>query len=386
LEQKLQSLISTTHIESVNKIKFVIIDKPNVLKKNIKIWNKFMEYYDDNPFHSGEIIISQMKRYNKLGWRTFCLLMFNNKEIKGIGVFKTRDYFKIKYGEFLLNPFYNPDFVVAKNYREIFIKKSIEYLLKNEKLSYIILYMNKNSAYIKPLQKIYIEKKYNIKISNRFEQSIISVNRSWNDYQNSRKKEFKKINNIVNRLNKSGDWSVLRYRDNEINSNVYQKLYAIEKKSWKNQTRGSYLEDQDLVMIWNISREILKNDKNYSWEIYYLVLNNIPISYVLIIYYKDTAILLKTSYHDNYKYVSPGKFIIHESIKNLFNSGNVRKIDFLTGIPISKIWATNTEPRKKIILSKHYGIPSTIEYLTNETVLSKILSIIRKRIHRDNYY
>jgi hypothetical protein len=110
--------------------------------------------------------------------------------------------------------------------------------------------------------------------------------------------------------------------------------------------------DSDLLMIWRASQYTAENQRDFKWSVRFLELNNEAIVYTLIIQYKKTAYLMKTSFNNGYKKFSPGTYILNSTIHELFNKREIDKIDFLTDLPFHRVWAFICLPRCRFIMSR----------------------------------
>ena len=122
---------------------------------------------------------------------------------------------------------------------------------------------------------------------------------------------------------------------------AFEKMMAIEKMSWKHNSRlqtGSKVADA-LLWDWACSLLIAKNNPDFKFKIWFLELNDETIAYDSVIEYRGTAFFLKASYAKKYR----GFILGYSSVCNVliidqFRRQEVKTIDFLTNLPYIKRW------------------------------------------------
>jgi hypothetical protein len=207
---------------------------------------------------------------------------------------------------------------------------------------------------------------------------IIPVQCSWNDFQKSLSAHSrKKLRQTQRHLSAIGEWKnvLIETSNDDLSANdALSRIHAVEKKSWKEDWRLKvrHDRDQDLEGIWKTSRLLVKTNPDYKVMIWFLELNNASVAYTLVIQYKDTAWIVKTSYADEYARLSMGIFVNNAVIQDLFSKRAVQKIDFMTDLPFMTTWHPISASRVKFKIVTR-GIP-TLFCVIWDSRIGKLLS------------
>jgi len=139
---------------------------------------------------------------------------------------------------------------------------------------------------------------------------------------------------------------------------VIDQVLGIEKSSWKEEWRVARRAkvDRFLLAILEASRKVTGTQA--SWMVHLLELDGQPIAYCLINIYGNAAFLAKSSYDQRYKKLSPGIFVLNSVIRELFDRGDIVTIDFLTDMSYHHIWADDSLPRVRMLLTR--GLLATL--------------------------
>ena len=148
-----------------------------------------------------------------------------------------------------------------------------------------------------------------------------------------------------------------------------------------------------LRIILDASRPKENIEQIYEPKVWFLEVNGVAIAYQIVLFYKDTAVFVKTSFNQDFNKLSPGKFLINSVIREVFEKGTVTKIDFVTNLPFARVWKPFFEGRTNVIIGKtpllFQVIQGALRYarvLVNESFLVKIpivfnvLKVLESRI------
>ena len=96
-----------------------------------------------------------------------------------------------------------------------------------------------------------------------------------------------------------------------------------------------------------------KNDSFFESKIWFLELNNVPISYQVIMIRDRTAYFIKTSYDSRFAEISPGIFLINDLVERVFREQTVDKISFVSNQPFVEDWKPMVRKRTTIKIEQN---------------------------------
>lgn len=140
------------------------------------------------------------------------------------------------------------------------------------------------------------------------------------------KKVKANLRNSQNRLDKlKTPYRYISFQDFESSESILEYLFEIDKNSWKENCETSITSNPEQI---NFFKKLipLAYQKNIL-RCYFLLLNQKPIAYDIGFIHKNTYIDLKTSYHHQYKYLSPSYLLRKYLVQELQNEG-IKKIDY----------------------------------------------------------
>jgi len=199
---------------------------------------------------------------------------------------------------------------------------------------------------------------------------IITVNSSWEEYLALRGSNFRnRFRKIERKLDRIGNWTVIRAEKPGKNSEICKKIFKIEQASWKSPWMSSQgiEEDLELSMLLTAMCNVGENKPRFSWRAYILKLKDDDIAYVLAFRIKHTWFVKRTSYDQRYKSLYPGLLIMNHAISDLF-SPDVTLIDFCTDHSYLEVWAKNRLSRTALFVSKSYMLSFFTRVTTNSSV------------------
>jgi hypothetical protein len=177
---------------------------------------------------------------------------------------------------------------------------------------------------------------------------------------------------VKRNLTKSGSWKVTCIEGDK-QADVANRIFAVEKKSWKEKWRLQRGEiDWGLHIILRAVQKLSQMPQNLRWRTWFLELEGKTIAYVLGIIYKNVAILAKTSYDNQYRKLTPGIITQILAVQQLFNENQSKYIDFLSDLPFMRLWTNTCLPRIGVEISK--GIVPTILLILRQKLISTVRS------------
>jgi len=185
---------------------------------------------------------------------------------------------------------------------------------------------------------------------------VIPVDCSWFDFEEALGKEFKrKLRKISRKLDDLGKWEVVSIEgfNSENKSVLYEKIYAVEKQSWKEFHRKlvGTPSDNNLTWVLDTLPTPIENDLGLNRWFLFLEVDNQPLAYQMGYKFHETAFFTKTSFNETYRKFGLGKFITNMAIKKIFESNSVEKIDFLANLPLYDFWKANCLERSRLTLN-----------------------------------
>ena len=120
------------------------------------------------------------------------------------------------------------------------------------------------------------------------------------------------------------------------------KLLDVERRSWKALEPTVLAEtEEELLMAWEGSQIITKTKPDFKCSAWFLQINNKTVAYTFVIRYNGMAFIPKTSYDDRYKKIYVGKYINNVAIRDMFNEGQVKTIDFMSEYSFMSFWTSS---------------------------------------------
>jgi hypothetical protein len=179
-------------------------------------------------------------------------------------------------------------------------------------------------------------------------------------------------------LSRAGTWRIHYVDDLGKEPHEVERIHAVEKLSWKQESRRQREEtDEDLDVIIKGSIQASASEPSFKCSVCFLELNGQTIAYALTMKYGKLAYCAKTSFAEEYRKLSPGVFIVNESIRVLCDEGQVREMDLLTDLPFHKNWPSSVAMRVSVVVSRSrlYNVWSWMY-----RVFSRMQSDARKRL------
>ena len=379
------------------KLKVNLISKTSELSGIESEWNSLVSRCCQNPFLLSGFIKQFMEFNSQKGWLPLVLAFSTEKRLVGTASLRVKRQFGIKFVKFLIRNWFSPDFVIEDEYREVCIQQILKFLFNEFRCQFAEFVLPHHSKNLDSLKKstrnlalFFAIRAPSLQWSD-MRHSVIPVNESWEKFIKSRRNFRRRLRKIEKSLNKLGIWRIRVFGNEEIDRSVLDGILEIESKSWKQiwRIKKRITEDYDLSMILNGAMETSEQDENFKWQVWFLEVDGLNIAYSLVLIFKQTAYIVKTSYDKNYRKYYPGIFINNAAIQDLFRSGNIKVIDWLTDLEFHRNWTSLSLPRVKVLISRR-KLPVLFGYTYTSDFIRGILAMIpltgEKLVRRDLHF
>jgi hypothetical protein len=344
----------------------------------------FTNKISDNPFLLSLFIKEEMRAKLKNGYSPIVLIFRHNNEIVGVAHLLVRTKFGINYTRSLSDYWFSPDLVFNADYQIACSQALLNYIFNNLNCPTADLILPSESTALKTLNQIC--KKKGIK-QEKIEEpylghAVIQTGKSWEDFEKEKGSKWRsEFKNIRRRLDKLGPCEIEVFDQAHLSEDIIEKVSTVEKASWKQDWRLSVevRHDEQLLRLIELSNLAVNTYDNFSRVVLLLQVNKKPIAYAILLKYRRVGYILKSTFDETYRKQHPGLYIVNESIRTLFDSGDVNFIDFMTNIPATQKWDAVALARVNVCLSNgwlpklfRFGIkmpfPSFVKQLAKKVV------------------
>lgn len=357
------------HVDD-NKISVRVISDTKGILQMEREWNDLVGNSCKNPFLLSRFVSEFIESYPK-NWAPLILVISLNQTIIGIAPFMIRQKFGVRSVK-ASNPLWCSGFIINSQFRRICITSILDFLFKTLKCKYIEFTLPCDSLNFRSLLHQCTVHKIHVKTFPKMGRTVIPIRYTWSEFLAGRGTKYRaKMRRIERNLTKLGSWKTV-YADGNKQPEAIKKIFEIEKNSWKDEwrTQTGQSNDESLMTLLSASQHLSKEPK-FKLNISYLELDGKAIAYCTAIEYCDVAFIVKTSYDKQYKKFYPGIFIQNALIRELFNSGKIKQIDFLSDLSYLRTWSNECILRNGIILANGI-LPATMQFIY-KTVIEKIM-------------
>lgn len=345
-------------------------------------WNRYVKNCTENPFFLSGFIKQFMEFNQSQGWTPTILVFSANNTIVGIAPLRIKKKFGVRFAKFLSQYCFSPDFVNYGQHREICISLALDFLFRTSRCQFVDLILPTESPNLQIIEQKCRDKRIHFCKAPKMGYCVVPTRYTWDKFKTLRGRGFRrKFKRIERHLDRAGSWKITCVENGNKGSDAFKQIVDVEKMSWKEALRIRRREkmDQDLLMIWKESQYMTNIEPDFNWSVWLLELNERTLSYVLVLQYKGVAYLAKTSYDERYSRFFPGIYIQNAAIRELFNKGQVRKINFLTDFPFMRTWTSLCLPRVRVLML-HKSVPHTIvRFALSSKHVRKILASLSKK-------
>ncbi|MGD6850539.1 MAG: GNAT family N-acetyltransferase [Candidatus Bathyarchaeia archaeon] len=322
-----------------------------------------------NPFLTFRFLLNTIEFYkSKREVPAIIVYRFQN-EIIGVAPILLRRELFFRIATSLPGYAYSPDFLFVSKFRDTLSELTIDTLFDKLKCKLLLLYFPYESPTNRSIQAI--AKKHNLLLrqtTNEYQcHNVIEVNKSWEEFEKIRGSGLRRKFRVFERkLNNYGEWTInfTKFDDNN-RQDIANKIYEIEKMSWKEvwrKQRGII----DNKLSWILESAASSNeDQQLIVRVCFLNLNHRNIAYCLYLQFRERAYIAKTSFAEIYRRLYPGIFLNNEVVKDLFLNRTVKQIDWMTNLDFNRNWPSNRHIRVRYLISQGmiaYGILTIIKF------------------------
>lgn len=203
---------------------------------------------------------------------------------------------------------------------------------------------------------------------------FVRIGSNWGTFFKGLSKNFKRdLKRKYNALKKEGEWEFINITNSADIEEESERIFGIETSSQKEGGGYAFFADEKARYFHKtFSKYCLEN----GWlNISYIRLNGTPISYLVGYRYDNKYLAYNSAYLPEYKRLSPGKLVLHETIKRCFHE-NIQEVDLLRGDTyIKNLWTEKKRTNYRIVFFNR-GLRAKLL----KTVVFGIRPIIKKHL------
>lgn len=178
---------------------------------------------------------------------------------------------------------------------------------------------------------------------------FIRLDGSYNDYLMKKSGNFRyNLKRKEKKLNALGDVAYLTRSDFGTIDDAYNAVLHIEENSWKHK-HGTAITSVDRQRVFY--KELCERAEAKGWlRLRFFTLNKEPVAYNMGLIKNGAYYLLKLSYHDRFRQMSPGTLLIARLVEELTREG-IKEFDF-AGEPYEyeKQWTDDYREHRSIVV------------------------------------
>jgi hypothetical protein len=340
----------------------------------------FVSRWSGNPFLLSGFTSQFMRSNRTRGWTPFFLVIKADEKIVCVAPLMVRKWFGVRFVQFFPNYIFSPDFVASDRYRKACIRCVVDYLFETLHCRFVSFDLPAESPNLHVLEQQCKVREIGFRSKNQWRHSVLPIECTWTDFEEIKGSKWRStIKRIERKLDRIGQWRTLHFQNvrGQQAADVLQKMSDVERMSWKESWRTAMQmkTDEDLLMIWEGSQLAAKNETDFIYSVRFLEVNHEIVAYTLIIQYKEKAFMAKTSYDNRYRKFYVGTYISHVAIRDLFNGGQIRTVDFLTDLPFMKTWTSLSLNRIRVMIWKG-NLATLVEWLISRAHIARALRVI----------
>lgn len=179
----------------------------------------------------------------------------------------------------------------------------------------------------------------------------LPIRETWGDYLRSRSGNFRyTLQRKEKRFRAHPGAAVRRLEPSEISPDIVERLWQVERKSWKLTAGTPQMRTQTTRSFY---AAYLREFSRRGWvEIWLASVKETPIAYLINFVYQNRVLFYNGAFDSAYSALSPGAVLFQRSIQDAFDR-KAEEYDFLAGDePYKHLWAAEARPILQIVLSK----------------------------------
>ena len=359
-------------IGTVNELTVQAISDPSEILELEDVLDDFTKKWSKNPFLLTGFISQFMKSNRTRGWTPYIFIVKSNEMIVGTVPLMIKKRLEMRFAQFFMDYSFSPDFVVEELYREACIKCVFEYLFKKLNCSFVSFHLPSESPNLEIIEEQCKLNGIDFSSYDHSKHFIIPVECSWEEFQ-GKKGRRRIIRQIERKLDELGEWEVEYFDDISDRPDLFGKILNVEKRSWKGHTpKVLIVTAEEILMALSGSQIVAKSRPEFKCSAWFLQINGKAVAYTYVIKYRGRALIHKTAYDDTYRKSYVGKYIMNIAIRDMFNEGQVKTIDFMGDFAFMEFWTSLSSNYVKIFLRKGNVAPLVKSLKVFNIVLDKL--------------
>jgi hypothetical protein len=359
------------------KLSVTAISSLKNLSKIEKEVDAFIASHTTNPFMLIPFLKVNMRSMLSSELTPIVLVVRADEKIVGVATFVLkraygiwRSLLKEQLGTYsadsLFGYYFSPDFILDDAYRQESVRCVLNFLFDTMDCRFVTVYLPVGSPNLHLLPRQCEDDGTSLRMTSSafMAYRFMPVNCNWDSFQSGKGRHFnRKFKKMERNFGFAGSSKVLFFENETAMKGVFQRILEVERASWKQRDRfqHGFTLDSSLVDIWEASSMAYKAYDGFKLLVWLLELNGDSIAYSLGCQYKGTAYLAKTSFDDKWKTLYPGIYINGLAIRDLFRSGEVKAISFMTNLPFHERWTSVYLPRVKVLMWRG-ALPRLLEF------------------------
>ncbi len=336
----------------------------------------FVNKWSKNPLLFGGFTSQFMRSSRVRGWTPLFLVVKADEKIVGTAPLMIKKRLGGRSAAFFPNDWFSPDFVVDDGYREACISCVFEYLFKDLNCRFVKFYLPEESQNLEIVEQHCKVHRIGFSTWIQSRHCIIPVKYTWDEFQRKKGRQ-RIIRQIERKLDQIDPWKTEYIKNISNRPDVLDKILDVEKKSWKQSSHNDLRDtnNEELLMIWEGAQIVARTKTDIKCSVWFLQINNKTVAYTLVIRYKEAAFIIKTAYDSRYTKFYVGKYINHIAIRDMFNEGQIKTIDFMAKYPFMSFWTSLSLNHVGIFMWK--GKMAELEKnLSSNTFVLRILKVV----------
>lgn len=354
-----------------------VISVPNELLKIEDNWNTLIKKCCRNPLCLSGFIKQFMQFNRSRGWTPLILVISTGDTIVGISPLTTKKILGVRFVKFLSGFRVSSSFIVDNQYQETCMAYTLYFLFRILRCQFVELTLPAESPILPILKQNCKTESIYFSAKPAIGHCIIPTRFTWDEFLKSKNHSFRSdLKRMQRNLDRVGSWRITCIENGDKELDAFEGILNVEKTSWKEtwRTQMGTKMDEDLLIIWNGAQHAAKIEPDFKWRVWFLELSGQTLAYSLVLQYKDIAFIIKTSYNARYKRFYPGINVNNATIRELFNEGQVRNIDFITDLSFMRTWTSTCLPQVRVMMSQK-GISSIIL-----SIMTKLEDLLRLKL------
>jgi len=356
------------------------------------------EAYAPTPFFLAGLLRAYFKPGEK-NQTPFAIVMREKGRLVGVAAFRAKDQYllpkprlmKYRTAEFLLPDVVTPDFLVRPDCRQRFVEGVLSTLFSTVGCQVALLTLPTDSPNMAVMKSWCRRRKLGVWSSRTSSHAVLKVDCTWQTYQASLGRDFiRGAMKSKRRLEREGALKISKGVVD--NPEIIDKILEVDRHSWKEDWRkgeGKAIEgtteqgtDEMLEAYLNYYR--ISTRPRFLPRYWLLELNGKAISFAVITVMGNVAYLGKTSYDLRHSHFSPGTVVLACMFQDLFESGEVSRMDFFTMQDYQRHWQPEELTRHAFLIEGRKGAIGALASAARTRYGTLVFRNVRRRLQHES--